>query len=137
MKKLYLLTLAMLFAGFTIASAQATLKTHGLSPRQAEEDTTDFYEYAYNSLLNVGVGTVMYFEGSDTLLSGATFSVASKPGGSSATITETEVLDEETAVAMFIPDVAGTYEIEFSNLGSTATLTVNAGKYVTVENSIS
>lgn len=134
MKKLYLLTLAMLFAGFTIASAQATLKTHGLSPRQAEEDTTDFYEYAYNSLLNVGVGTVMYFEGSDSVLSGAAFSVIDQPATSTADITETEELDAKTMVAMFVPDVEGTYVITFSNNGGADTLTVNAGTYVTVDN---
>jgi Secretion system C-terminal sorting domain len=134
MKKIYLLTVAMLFACFALASAQATLKTHGLSPREAEEDTTDIFEHAYNSLLNVGVGTVMYFEGSDSTVSSASFSVTTKPGTSSADITETESLDDETMIGVFVPDVAGTYVIQFSSNGSDASLTVNAGTYVTVDN---
>jgi hypothetical protein len=131
MKKLYLLTVALLFACFTMASAQAVIKTSGISPRHAEHDTTDIYEHAYNGLLNVGVGTVMYFEGSDTLaLSGAAFSVPTKPGLSEAAITETEATGDMTVVGMFVPDVEGTYVVNFAHNGSDSSLTVNAGTYV-------
>jgi hypothetical protein len=135
MKKYTLLIIALLFAGFTFASAQATLKSYGQSPRDADSSATDIFDVAYNGLSTVGIGTQMYFVGSDTLaLTGASWLVDTAPATSTAAITVTADLDNMNQAAVFTPDLEGEYVVIFSHNGSSDTLNIVAGTYLGISN---
>ncbi|MFQ6614624.1 MAG: multiheme c-type cytochrome, partial [Fidelibacterota bacterium] len=114
-------------------SAQLVITPYGYSPRQAEEDTTDMFDVAYNALLNVGTGTQMYFQGhlSSGTLSSPVWSVTG-PTGSTATIGTPWDVDSTTQIVPFVPDLTGTYTITITSDTNDATITVNAGTYVGV-----
>jgi len=106
-----------------------------VSPRQAEADSTDIFEHAYNSLLNVGVETQMYLQGKmeGASLSNPTWTVKNAPEGSTAEITTVTNVDTSTQVSVFTPDVVGTYVVEFADGDNAASVTINAGTYLGIE----
>ena len=67
------------------------------------------------------------------LLSNPTWGFSSKPAGSNATFGAVKIVDTSNQIVSFIPDVAGTYEIEFASSGQVAIITINAGLYLGVE----
>ncbi len=130
MKKMVITTITV-FCFVSVALSQMKLEPLGISPRDADRDTTDIFDRAYNGLLNVGVETKMYFKGHlrGAALSGATWSL-NAPIGSQATIGTPTVVDTSTEVVAFIPDVEGTYTITFTSDTNSVSLVFNAGTYV-------
>ncbi|UCD37954.1 MAG: T9SS type A sorting domain-containing protein [Fidelibacterota bacterium] len=105
----------------------------GISPRDVELGRVDAsFNRVYNGLLNVGIGTQMYFRGTfeDSSLTGATWSLMTKPGGSTATLGSPVEIDSATEIITFTPDVIGTYAISFVEGSYGDTVTFNAGTYV-------
>ena len=136
MKKFFLIILSLcLLASSMLFSQTITLKTFGVSPRQAEADSMDIFERAYNSLLNVGVETQMYLQGmlDGASLSNPTWTVTTAPDSSTAEITTITIVDTSTQVAVFTPDVIGTYVVTFADGDNTASVTINAGTYLGIE----
>jgi len=132
MKKLSLFVLVIV-SSLSFTSAQLVISPYGMSPRQAEEDTTDMFTVAYNALLNVGTGTQMYLQGhliGENLIS-PTWSV-SGPSSSIATIGTPWDMDSTTQIVPFVPDVAGTYTVTMISDTNTASIVLNAGTYVGV-----
>ena len=66
-------------------------------------------------------------------LSNPTWDFSSKPAGSNATFGAVKDIDTSNQLVTFIPDVVGTYEIEFASSGQVALITINAGLYLGVE----
>jgi len=133
-KKITIFMVAVTLFASLAFSQTMMLKPFGISPRDAERDTLDIFDRAYNGLLNVGVETQMYLKG--TLIGASLASpvwIVTGPTGSAATITTTMVVDSSTQVAVFTPDVKGTYTVEFKDGSYSATLTINAGTYVGIE----
>jgi hypothetical protein len=126
--------LVILMLGMEASFAEVVVGTYGISPREAGEDTLDIFDRPYNGLLNVGIGTKMYLAGATDadVLVGPTWTVRSSP--SAASIGATIDMDAKTQVAVFIPEVPGTYVLEFADGGETATITINAGTYLGIEN---
>jgi len=117
------------------------LGTYGASPAQVKADTVGNPDYLgildrpYNGLLNVGVETQMYLKG---MLSGATltspaWTVANAPEGSAAAIGTVVEVDTSTQIAVFTPDVIGTYQVEFVDGDYSASVTINASTYLGVK----
>ena len=132
MKKLTYTFFIFLFVLSGNLSAQnVTLTPYGVSPREAEADTTDIFDRAYNALPNVGIQTQMYLKGSSTIaLSGQTWVLTSKPDSSSLTGLNTAVtIDPSTEIIVFTPDVVGQYVITFTSNGVSKTLHINAGLF--------
>jgi hypothetical protein len=132
LKKATLIFLVLLFVT-TLAVAQTMkLEPFGASPRDVSMDANDIFDRAYNGLLNVGVQTQMYLKG--TLVGGKltnpTWTLTQVPTGSAATITKTVTVDSATQVAVFTPDVIGTFKVEFADGGKSATVTINSATYV-------
>ncbi len=140
-KILFVLFLLLLSTTLLFAQPTVTLEPFGVSPAQIKADTLDNPGYigildrVYSGLLNVGVETQMVLKGSsDTTLISPTWNVASVPGGSSVTdVASITDVDTATQMALFTPDVVGTYEVEFTSDGVTASVTINAGTYLGVE----
>jgi hypothetical protein len=132
-----LLVFFLLISTLTISTfAQSvTVKTFGVSPRDVARDTVALYfDIAYNSLQNVGKEVKVYLKGtSDVALSNPTWGFSSKPAGSNATFGAVKDVDTSNQLVTFIPDVVGTYEIEFASSGQVAIITINAGLYLGVE----
>ncbi|RMF11064.1 MAG: T9SS C-terminal target domain-containing protein [Candidatus Neomarinimicrobiota bacterium] len=125
--------LVFLSAMLSLLSAQLTITPYGYSPRQAEEDTTDIFTQPYNALVNVGIGTQMYFRGKlegGSLIS-PVWSVTG-PSGSTADFGDSWNMDSTTQIIAFVPDVAGTYTITMTSDTNVASITINAGTYVGV-----
>ncbi|MGD8305283.1 MAG: T9SS type A sorting domain-containing protein, partial [Ignavibacteria bacterium] len=100
------------------------------------QDTIEqYFDRAYNSLLNVGVETKMYFVGhlDGSALTGPAWTVFIRPIGSVADFGVTKDLDSATQINTFIPDVVGTYKIAFSDGVMADTLVINAATYLGVE----
>ena len=136
MKKFISLFIFLLLVGFTVSSAQTvTLEQVGVAPRDVEDDLSGNYDMAYNGLLNVGVGTQMYLQGtSDLPFSGSqVWEVATKPAGSAADIGLPITIDPTTLLLKFTTDVAGTYVVTLSDGGSSDTLIINAAMYLGVK----
>ena len=88
----------------------------------------------FNSLQNVGKEVKVYLEGTSSVaLSNATWGFSSKPAGSNATFGPVKDMDSSNQIVSFIPDVVGTYVIEFASGGNLALITVNAALYLGVE----
>ena len=82
--------------GTMLSFAQTvSVKTFGVSPRDVSKDTVEqYFDRAYNSLLNVGKETKVYLKGTSSVaLSGATWSFSTKPAGSNATFGPIKNLD--------------------------------------------
>ena len=130
---LLILTTIFLYAG---AIAQTlTLSTFGVSPRDVVRDSVDHYfDRAYNSLLNVGKETKMFFkasvDGGD--LTSPVWSIIQKPDTSNAVLGATKDVDDSTQIISFIPDVTGTYKISVASGTMADTLTINSGLYLGV-----
>ena len=134
--KLLLALLIVLVNGSFLFSQSLKLETYGISPRDAAVDTMDIFTSAYNGLMNVGVQTKMFLKGQvvDTVFNTPTWTLLSKPAGSSAELGDLLNLNDTTQIRVFTPDVAGKYEIQFSDGALTQTITINAGLFVGVEN---
>ena len=137
MRKILLFLTGLLLAGNAALFAQElTLKTYGVDPYDVSRDTVEMYfDRVYNSLLNVGVETKMYFVGhfEDSTLNNPTWTLFIKPVGSTAGFGVTKDLDPSTQLNTFIPDVIGTYKIAVSDGSFADTLVINAAKYLGVE----
>ncbi len=133
-KLLTLFSIMIIGVAFTHAQT-VSLKTHGVSPREAVSDTNDIFDRAYNSLPNVGTGTKVYLKGivaGGTLLT-PNFTLTKSPAGSAAQLSAVTELTENIAVVSFIPDLAGTYEVQFDDAGDFTTIFINAGTYIGYE----
>jgi len=130
-KRLTILILVFLCTSSVVFAQTLSLSPYGVSPRDAERDTADIFDRAYNGLLNVGVETQMYLEGrlDGASLSSPTWTVTG-PAGSAADITVTFDPDTSTQIAAFTPDVVGTYTVEFADGENNAIVTINAATYV-------
>ncbi len=101
----------------------------GVSPRFCAEKPSDIYDLAYNGMLNVGVGTKMYFLATGDAVFTPTWTVTG-PAGSVADVVADSTLNDSAYVVSFVSDVVGTYTID---LNGESSLTVNAGKFLGVE----
>ncbi|UCE06757.1 MAG: hypothetical protein JSW07_01565, partial [bacterium] len=112
-----------------------SVEPYGVSPRDVSNDPADIFDRAFNGLLNVGVETQMYLKGTleGASLSGAQTWTVSGPTGSATTITTIMDVDTSTQIAVFTPDVVGTYVVEFTDGGNSASVTINAETYVGIE----
>lgn len=127
-----LISLILLLSSVNLAQ-EPILETYGVSPRVADEDTTDIFTYRYNGLTNVGVGTKVYLKGSVTegALTNPTWTLPSKPAGSNAAFGAKQDEGDNIEYIAFTPDVAGVYVIEFSDgSANVATITINAAMYL-------
>ena len=136
MKNSVLVFFFFITVGTILSFAQTVnVKTFGVSPRDVERDSLEhFFDVAYNSLQNVGKEVKVYLEGtSDVAFTNATWTFSSKPAGSNASFGAVKDVDTSTQIVSFIPDVVGTYVIEFADGGDAALLTINAALYLGVE----
>ena len=139
MKKLVLLSLGFLLFGFSLTMGQEiTVKTYGVSPRDVARDTVEMYfDRAYNGLMNVGNETKVFLKGqSDEVLNGPTWIFLMKPAGSNAAFGTTFDMDDYTQLISFIPDLIGTYKIEFTDGAGSATIIINSAEYFGVEGGV-
>ncbi len=132
MRKLVISSLVMVFT-MSFTMAQLSIKPYGFSPRQAEEDSTDIFNVAFNALLNVGTETQMYlaghFEGAN--LTSPTWSVTySGSNTSTADIGDSWDMDTTTQIVTFSPDVVGQYTVTLSANDTSVSVVVNAGHYI-------
>ncbi|MBC8184984.1 T9SS type A sorting domain-containing protein [candidate division KSB1 bacterium] len=128
-KKLTLVVLVLCCLTPIALAQEMVVFPYGMSPREVAAQP--LIDRAFNGLSNVGVGTQMYLVGQfqDSTLTAPTWTVTG-PEGSAATITVSVPYDASTRVSMFIPDVVGTYVVDFTDGEYTASLTINAGTYV-------
>ncbi len=115
-----------------VAQPDITLETHGISPREAQLDSNDIFEYQFSGLTNVGVGTMVYFKvTTDSTFENPTWTLPSSPAGSGATFGDA-IEEDDMIIIQFTPDVAGQYTIEFGDLGLTQEVVINAANYLGV-----
>ncbi len=126
------ITMLFFFLSFGVIKSQSlVVKPYGISDRGAAKDSTDIFDVKYNGLLNVGVGTKIYISAkADAELISPAWAISTKPDSSNTAVLATEDLDSATQVISLIPDIEGTYKIDFSNADTTITVTVNAGLYI-------
>ncbi len=132
MRKVILLLLGVLLMGFLKVSAQeVSLTTYGVSPYDVTQDSIEHYfDIRYSGLLNVGIETKVFLQGSSTVtLVSPQWTILSKPGGSSADFGPTKDMDTSHQVITFIPDVSGQYKFVFSDGAAADTVTINAALY--------
>jgi len=134
MHKKFLLILLTILLGSTMAYSQVTVSPFGVSPRDADEDLTGFFDLTYNGLTNVGVETKIYLlgEGNVTFTT-PTWTLTSQPATSVAALGTVLNADTNMQYISFTPDVAGKYVIEFADGAETAEITINAGLYLGLE----
>jgi len=137
MKKSFLLIFFIALMGFTATLAQTlTVDTYGVSPRDVARDTiAQYFNRAYNGLLNVGTETKMFLKGhfEDSTLVTPVWTLFEKPAGSAADFGSTMDMDASTQIISLIPDIAGTYKVEFADGTFADTLIINASTYVGTE----
>ena len=136
MKKSLLVFLLCFVLGTMFSFAQTVnVTTYGVSPRDVERDTLEqYFNRAYNSLLNVGVETKVYLIGtSDVSFTSPSWTFSTKPAGSTAEFGTVKDLDTSNQLITFIPDLPGTYIIEFGDAGDVSLITINAALYWGVE----
>jgi len=139
MKKLVLLSLSLLLFGISLTMGQElNVKTYGISPRDVARDTVEMYfDRAYNGLMNVGNETKVFLEGkSDETLNNPMWSFLMKPAGSNSTFGATKDLDTNIQLITFIPDLMGTYKIEFTDGASSEIIIINSAEYFGVEGGV-
>ena len=137
MKKSILVFFFFITVGTLLSFAQTiNVKTFSVSPRAVERDSTNYFDVAYNGLLNVGKEVKVYLKGTSTAsFTNPTWAFVSKPSGSNAVFTTPKVIDTSNQIVTFIPDVVGKYEIQFTDGSLGDTIFIDAGLYLGVENS--
>lgn len=112
-----------------------TLKTYGVSPRDAALSTTDIFDRAYNGLQNVGTETKVFLvvTSSKRALINPKWEFVSVPAGSAVAFGNTWNKDTSKQVISFVPDITGTYVVKIIDDASSATITINAAKFLGVE----
>ena len=137
MKKMLLsFVLSMVICIATSYSQTFTVKTFGVSPRTAEEDTiAHYFDRTFTGLQNVGNQTKVFLEVTNTAakLNAPVWSFTSMPVGSAVTFGTTNNIDTSHQVITFIPDKVGTYIINVTDGSSSASITVNSGLYVGIQ----
>ncbi len=136
MRKQLLLIFSILLCTTSFILAQtATLKTHGVDPREAEEDTLDIFNLAYNGMQNVGNNTQTYLVGQLTgaTLNSPSWTIVQKPNGSNASFGATEDFNDSTQAIIFTPDITGLYVIQFSQGNASAQMKMHSADYVGYE----
>jgi hypothetical protein len=132
MKKILILFM-LVFSTVFIYSQSAKVETYGVDPRQAEEDSTDIFPFAYNGLANVGQQTLMYLKVQldGQMITSPTWNVIDQPAGSNPVFGDSENLNDSTQVIQFTPDIEGLYKITYTDGAVTSdTLTITAGLYL-------
>ena len=128
-KKLTLVVLILCCMASLALTQEMMIGTAGMSDREVAANP--LIDRAYNGLTNVGVGTQMYLYGR---LEGAALTApawtVTGPAGSAAVITVSVPIDTSTRASIFTPDTVGTYVVDFTDGEYTASLTINAGTYV-------
>jgi len=134
MKKIFsILTTFFLVGSISISAQTVSVETYGVAPRDAAADTLDIFDLAYNGLVNVGKETKVFLVGkSDTTLSASSWSVVSGPDGANTSFGDTQDLDTASQAVSFVPNLVGSYVIEFADGGGTAQITINAGTYLSM-----
>ncbi len=131
--------LILITASISAQTVKLSFSPYGVSPRDVVKSTTDIYTYPFNSLTNVGVGTLCYFKAAITgkKFASPVFSITTKPSGSTAKIgTTKDVQNDSTQIVTFTSDKAGTYVLTVTDGTYTGTVTFNAAKYVGVYNTV-
>lgn len=136
-KKLTILLVVLCCMVPMVMAQTLKLEPYGISPAQVKADTVGnpnyigIFDRTFSGLLNVGVETQMYLRGimEGAALVNPTWTVIQKPAGSAAVTGSPVQKDTSTQFVTFIPDLEGTYMVEFADGGQTASVTVNATKY--------
>ncbi|MCB9248914.1 MAG: ammonia-forming cytochrome c nitrite reductase subunit c552 [Ignavibacteriales bacterium] len=132
LKKITFTILFMVLCLGTMNSQTLQIKPYGISDRGVAADTNDIFDLKYNGLENVGVGTKVYLSGMavDTVYSSPQWNIVTKPAGSTVAVLGTQVFnDTSKQVVSMVLDMEGTYTVEFTDGGMTASITLNAAKY--------
>jgi hypothetical protein len=138
-RKILFLSSFLLLGTSFIFGQELTLSAYGVSPRDVERDSLEqYFDRAYNGLLNVGKETKMFFRGhfADSTLNNPTWTLFIKPGGSTADFGGIKNIDASTQMNTLITDVVGTYKIAFSDGMYSDTVVINAGTYLGVEGGV-
>ena len=137
MKKLFFTMVLSLLLSSVVFSQELKVTTFGVSPRDVVKDSVEnYFDRAYNGLLNVGIETKMFFKGEfiDSTLTNPTWTLIEKPAGSVADFGLIKNVDASTQIISLIPDVVGTYRIVFSDGLAADTISFNAALYLGVTN---
>lgn len=134
MHKKFLLLLLTILLGSSLTYSQVTVTPFGVSPRDAEEDVTGFFDLTYNGLTNVGVETKVYLLGEGVVtFTAPVWTLSFQPATSVATLGTVLNADTNMQYISFTPDVPGKYVIEFADGAETTEITLNAGLYLGLE----
>ena len=133
MKKMVLYIILSLFMCTAIGYAQTfSVRTYGVSPRTAEEDTiAHYFDRTYTGLQNVGNQTKVYLEVTKSVkLDAPVWTFLSIPIASTVAFGTTLDIDTSNQVITFIPDRVGTYKIEVADGTLKDTIIVNSALFV-------
>ncbi len=136
---LFLLTILLSLSYVHAQNVTIGLDTYGVTPYMVSLSTADIYDYTFTGLHNVGVGTKVYLLASirGKKFGTVTYTISQKPQGSKSTIDATkDIKNDSTQVATFTPDIPGTYNIIVSDGNYTATVVINAAKYLGYTNTV-
>ncbi len=101
MKKLFLVLVFSLLTCSVLIAQELQLTCNGVSPRDVARDTIiQYFDRAYNGLLNVGTETKMFFKGhfEDSTLVTPIWTLFEKPAGSTADFESTMDIDASTQI---------------------------------------
>jgi hypothetical protein len=139
MQKRVTVLFLLLFVVTGLVSAQTMqITTYGVSPREAGLSDNDIFTSAYNGLTNVGVGTKMYLKA--TLAGGRLndpqWSTTERAPGSNPTFGGVLDVDTSSQIIVFTPDKPGKYVVQVSDGPYSASIVINAAKYIGVYNEV-
>lgn len=124
---------------FSQTAVNVSLTPYGVTPFMVAASTTDMYDYTFNGLRNVGVGTKVYLEVAVTgkKIGTLAFSWIRKPVGATAAINATkDVKNDSTHIVFFTADLPGAYELKVTDGVYFATVVINAAKYLGYTNTM-
>jgi hypothetical protein len=131
-KSLTIVILTLLFCSSGLIAQEITCTPYGVSPYMVTQDTIEMYfDSRFTGIANVGVETKMYLKGEfvDSTLLSPVWSVVMEPSAGAGTFGTTKDLDLSTQLRTFVPSVAGTYKVAFTDGTFADTLTINAALY--------
>jgi hypothetical protein len=115
------------------------LEPYGVTPFMVAASTTDMYDFAYTGLKNVGLGTKTYLIATvnGKKFGTVTYAFLRRPGGSAAIINATkDIKNDSIQVVFFTPDKLGIYEITVTDGIYSASIVMNAAKYLGYTNTM-
>jgi len=131
------IALSLLLSFIILHAQELSVSTYSVSPYDVATDSSSehYFDRRFTGLLNVGRETKVFLKGefTDSILISPMWTIIEKPTGSAASFGPVKNINSSVQLDWFIPDITGTYKIQFTDGTEADTIVINCALYYGVQ----